>query len=103
MIRTLRGWAAGAVLALGITAGGCAGGGLQDVMNGGRPGGSYAGEIRGEVRDVDARSIDIHTENGRMQRVRIDGRTSVQYDGRRYSPSALRAGDRVVMRVNRDS
>jgi hypothetical protein len=101
MIRTMRGWTARAVLALAaVTAAGCAGQGWEDVMNGGRYGGS---EVRGEVRDVDSRSIAVRTEHGRSERVRYDSRTSVSYGGRRYSPRSLERGDLVVMRVSRDS
>ena len=102
MMQSLRGWAAGAVLALAVSAGGCAGAGWEDVMNGGRPYG-YGGEIRGEVRDVDARSIEVRTDQGRHERVRFDSRTSVSYGGRRTSPRSLERGDFVVMRVSRDS
>jgi hypothetical protein len=101
MNRTLRGWTAGAVLAFAVTAGGCAGSGLDDVLNGGRPN-AYGGEVRGEVRDVNSRSVQVRTDDGRTALVRFDSRTSVSYDGRRYSPGTLQRGDLVAMRVNRD-
>lgn len=100
MIRTLRGWAAGAVLALAMTAGGCAGAGWEDVLNG-RPGGyGYETDVRGEVRGVGSRHIELRTDGGRHTRVRYDGRTDVRYRDRRYSARALERGDIVVVRVD---
>jgi hypothetical protein len=101
MIRTLRGWAAGAVLALSTTAAGCAGAGWEDVLNGGRPGGyGYETEIRGEVRGVGARTIDLRTDRGRNERIRYDGRTDVRYRDQRYSVRNLRRGDYVAVRID---
>jgi len=97
MIRTMRGWAAGAVLAMAMAAAGCAGSGWEDVY--GRPGG-YATDIRGEVRGVGSRHIDLRTDGGRHTRVRYDGRTDVRYRDRRYSARSLERGDHVVVRVD---
>lgn len=100
MIRTLRGLAAGAVLALAATAGGCAGYGWEDVLEG-RPGGyGYETDIRGEVRSVGSRHIELRTDGGRHTRVRYDGRTDVRYRDRRYSVRNLDRGDQVVVRVD---
>jgi hypothetical protein len=99
MIRTLRGLAAGAVLALATTAGGCAGYGWEDVLDG--PGGyGYETDVRGEVRGVGSRHIELRTDGGRNTRVRYDGRTDVRYGDRRYSVRNLDRGDQVVVRVD---
>lgn len=101
MIRTLRGWAAGAVLALAATAGGCAGNGWEDVLNG-RDRYGYGSEVRGEVRDVGSRTIELRTDGGRSARVRYDGSTDVRYRDRRYSVRSLERGDYVSVRTSRD-
>jgi hypothetical protein len=101
MIRTLRGWAAGAVLALAVTAGGCAGMGWEDVLDGGDRYG-YGSDIRGEVRDVGSRTIELRTENGRHTRLRYDGSTNVRYRDRRYSVRSLERGDFVSIRTHRE-
>jgi hypothetical protein len=101
MIRTLRGWAAGAVLALAVTASGCAGNGWEDVLNG-RDRYGYGSDVRGEVRDVGSRTIEVRTENGRSARVRYDGSTDVRYRDRRYSVRSLERGDYVTVRTSRD-
>lgn len=101
MIRTLRGWAAGAVLALAVTAGGCAGNRWDDVLNGGDRYG-YGSDIRGEVRNVGSRTIELRTENGRNARVRYDGSTQVRYRDRRYSVRSLERGDYVTIRTHRE-
>jgi hypothetical protein len=98
MIRTLRGW--GAVLALAVTAGGCAGNGWEDVLNG-RDRYGYGNEVRGEVRDVGSRTIEVRTDGGRSQRVRYDGSTDVRYRDRRYSVRSLERGDYVTVRTSR--
>lgn len=100
MIRTLRGWAAGAVLALAVTAGGCAGNGWEDVLNGRDPYG-YGSEVRGEVRDVGSRTIEVRTEGGRSTRVWYDRSTDVRYRDRRYSVRSLERGDYVTVRTSR--
>lgn len=101
MIRTLRGWAAGAVLVLATTAGGCAGVGWDDVLYGGDAYG-WGSEIRGEVRDVGSRSIEIRTDGGRHVRVWHDRYTEVRYGDRRYSVRSLERGDDVVVRTRRE-
>ena len=100
MIRTLRGWAARAALALAVTAGGCAGTGWDDVLYGG---GGYGldRDLQGEVRGVGRRTIDLRTEDGRYASVRYDSRTDVRYRDRRYSPRALERGDVVTVRLDR--
>jgi hypothetical protein len=101
MIRTLRGWAAGAVLALSVTAGGCAGMGWEDVLDGNDRYG-YGSEVRGEVRDVGQRTIEVRTDGGRSARVRYDGSTDVRYRDRRYSVRSLERGDYVTIRTHRE-
>ncbi len=105
MKRMMRGLAAGAALALAAVSGGCAGYGMEDVLNGGRGGWGSTSEMRGEVRDVSERYRTIHVrrDNGRAVAVRYDSRTEVTYNGRRYRPSSLDRGDYVSMRVSRDS
>lgn len=100
MIRTLRGWAAGAVLALAVTAGGCAGNGWEDVLNG-RDRYGDGSEVRGEVRDVGSRTIEVRTDGGRSARVRYDGSTDVRYGDRRYPVRSLERGDYVTVRTSR--
>ena len=99
MIRTLRGMAAGAVLALATTA--CAGNGWDDVLYGGDRYG-YSGDIRGEVRAVGSRTIELRTNNGRNARVRYDGSTDVRYRDQRYSIRSLERGDYVSIRTHRE-
>jgi hypothetical protein len=101
MIRTLRGLAAGAVLALATTAGGCAGMGWEDVLDGGDRYG-YGSEVRGQVRDVGSRTIELRTDGGRNARVRYDGSTDVRYGDRRYSVRSLERGDYVTVRTHRE-
>lgn len=101
MIRTLRGWAAGAVLALTVTAGGCAGVGWEDVLDD-RDRYGYGSEVRGQVRDVGSRTIEVRTDNGRSARVRYDGSTDVRYRDRRYSVRSLERGDYVAIRTHRE-
>lgn len=103
MRRMVRGLALAAALALGTTAGGCAGYGLEDVLEGGL--GTLSGhEVQGEIRGVNTRSryLDVSTYNGRNERVRYDSRTRVVYGGREYRASALERGDEVSIRVTRD-
>lgn len=102
MMKTLRGWAAGAVLALAVTAGGCAGNGWDDVLYGNGDRYGYGSDIRGEVRDVGSRTIELRTDNGRNTRVRYDGSTSVRYGDRRYSVRSLERGDYVTVRTRRE-
>ena len=101
MIRTMRGLAAGAMLALAAVSGGCAGNSWDDVY-GGRGGGS---ELHGRVEGVQTRlhTIQIRRDNGRREVVRFDGRTEVVSGNRRTTAAALDRGDYVSMRVNRDS
>jgi hypothetical protein len=101
MIRTLRGMAASAVLALAVTAGGCAGTGWDDVLYGGDTYG-YANDIRGEVRGVGSRNLEVRTDNGRTVRVQHDRYTEVRYGDRRYSVRSLERGDDVVVRTRRE-
>jgi hypothetical protein len=99
----VRGLALAATLALGATAGGCAGYGMEEVLNGGL-GTLYGNEVQGEIRGVNTRSryLDVRTYNGRSERVRYDGRTRVVYGDRHYNPSALERGDEVSIRTSRD-
>lgn len=101
MIKTLRGWAAGAVLALATTAGGCAGYGWEDVLNGDGP---YAqqNDVRGEVRGVSSRTIEVRTDHGRNVRVYYDRYTEVRQGDRRFSVRSLERGDDVVLRTRRE-
>lgn len=100
MTRTLRGWAAGAVLALAATAAGCAGNGWDDVLYGSDRYG-YASDIRGEVRDVGSRSIELRTDRGRNERIRYDRSTNVRFRDRQYSINSLERGDWVTIRTHR--
>jgi hypothetical protein len=97
----VRGLALAATLALG--AGGCAGYGMEEVLNGGL-GTLYGNEVEGEIRGVNTRSryLEVRTYNGRSERVRYDGRTRVVYRDRQYNPSALERGDEVSIRTSRD-
>jgi hypothetical protein len=101
MIKTLRGWAAGAVLALATTAGGCAGYGLDDVLYGDGP---YVqqSEVRGEVRDISSRTIEVRTDRGRNVRVYYDRYTEVRRGDRRFAVRSLQRGDDVVLRTRRE-
>jgi hypothetical protein len=101
MIRTMRGLAAGAMLALAAVSGGCAGNSWDDVY-GGRGGGS---ELHGRVEGVQTRlhTIQLRRDNGRREVVRFDGRTEVVTGDRRTTAASLDRGDYVSMRVNRDS
>jgi hypothetical protein len=101
MIRTMRGLAAGAMLALAAVSGGCAGSGWNDGRNG-WGGGS---ELHGRVEGVQTRlhTIQIRRDNGRREVVRFDGRTEVVSGNRRTTAAALDRGDYVSMRVSRDS
>ncbi|HZG42195.1 MAG TPA: hypothetical protein VEY93_04470 [Longimicrobium sp.] len=101
MRRMVRGLALAATLALG--AGGCAGYGMEEVLNGGL-GTLYGNEVEGEIRGVNTRSryLEVRTYNGRSERVRYDGRTRVVYRDRQYNPSALERGDEVSIRTSRD-
>lgn len=100
-IRTLRGWAASAVLALAVTAGGCAGVGWDDVLYGGDTYG-YQNDIRGEVREVGSRSMQVRTDGGRTVRVYHDRYTEVRYGDRRGSVRTLERGDDVTVRTRRE-
>lgn len=103
MRRMVRGLALAAALALGTTAGGCAGYGLEDVVNGGL--GTLSGnQLEGEVRGVNTRSryLEVRTHSGRSERVRYDSRTRVMYGDRSYRVSSLERGDEVSIRARRD-
>ena len=80
-IRTLRGWAASAVLAVAMTASGCAGASWDDVLYGGDSHG-YQNDVRGEVREVGSRSMEVRTNGGRTVRVYHDRYTEVRYGDR---------------------
>lgn len=103
MRRMVRGLALAATLALGATAGGCAGYGMEEVLNGGL-GTLYGNQVEGEIRGVNTRSryLEVRTYHGRSERVRYDGRTRVIYRDRQYNPSALERGDEVSIRTSRD-
>lgn len=100
-IRTLRGWAASAVLALAVTAGGCAGVGWDDVLHGG-DGFGQQNDVRGEVRAVGSRSMEVRTNGGRTVRVYHDRYTEVRYGDRRASVRTLQRGDDVTVRTRRE-
>lgn len=100
MMKTLRGWAAGAVLALATTAGGCAGYGWDDVLYG--DGYEQQGDVRGEVRDVNSRTIEVRTDRGRNLRVYYDRYTEVRQGDRRFSVRNLNRGDDVIVRTRRE-
>ena len=100
-IRTLRGWAASAVLAVAMTAGGCAGASWDDVLYGGDSHG-YQNDIRGEVREVGSRSMEVRTSGGRTVRVYHDRYTEVRYGDRRGSVRTLERGDDVTVRTRRE-
>ena len=100
MMRTLRGWSAGAALAAALTTAGCAGTGWDDVLNGGGTYG-YGSDIRGEVRGVGSRSIEVRTQGGRQARVLYDRNTDVRDRDRRYSVRSLERGDMVTIRTRR--
>lgn len=100
-IRTLRGWAASAVLALAMTAGGCAGANWDDVLYGGDSHG-YQNDVRGEVREVGSRSMEVRTNGGRTVRVYHDRYTEVRYGDRRGSVRTLERGDDVTVRTRRE-
>jgi hypothetical protein len=102
MKRILRGLAMAAVLVMGTSSAACAGTGWEDVLAGNT--GLYDRQVNGVVRDVNTRSrrIEVRTDRGGYETVRYDGRTEVLYGSRRYSPGALRDGDRVSVRATRD-
>lgn len=62
-------------------------------------GGYYGGDLRGAVTFVDPRARIIGLTrggySGRREQVRYDGRTVVEYRGRRVRPEQLEAGDVV--------
>ena len=100
-MRGMRGWAAGAVLALTAALAGCGGYGWEDVYGGV---GGWGGDVRGQVQDVHERyrTIVVRRDDGRRIDVRYDSRTDVVYGDRRYRPESLDRGDYVSMRVDRD-
>lgn len=104
MIRTMRGLAAGAVLAMAAVSGGCAGNSWDDVY-GGRGGWGGSSELRGRVEGVQTRlhTIQLRRDNGRREVVRYDARTEVVSGNRRTTAASLDRGDYVSMRVSRDS
>lgn len=96
-------------LALGmvlVAGAGCAPGMMEEVLGDVvYPGGGvYGSDLRGEVRRVDTRNrvIEVRGRDGRGVTAYYDGRTRVEYRGRRYGVSALERGDEVAMRVSRD-
>lgn len=62
-------------------------------------------EIRGEVERVHTRTreIDVWTDDQRRVTVLYDTDTPVYYEGDRYQPSNLEAGDLIVVDVERGS
>ena len=75
---------------------------VRNVRDGGYGGGydpGYgAGDMRGSVSYVDTRARMIRLDDaGRGTRVHVayDGRTTVEYQGRRYGPEDLERGDIV--------
>lgn len=80
--------------------------GCEDLGRYDGPGGygGTAGDIVGEIQNVDSRAseIVIRSDSGRTTRVRYDSRTQVVYQRRNYSVSNLEPGDYVAMRVDSD-
>lgn len=103
MVRGMVRLALGMVLVAGA---GCAPGMMEEVLGDVvYPGGGvYGSDLRGEVRRVDTRNrvIEVRGRDGRAVTAYYDGRTRVEYRGRRYGVSALERGDEVSMRVSRD-
>lgn len=103
MVRGMVRFALGMVLVAGA---GCAPGMMEEVLGDVvYPGGGvYGSDLRGEVRRVDTRNrvIEVRGRDGRGVTAYYDGRTRVEYRGRRYGVSALERGDEVSMRVSRD-
>ncbi|MEW5931942.1 MAG: hypothetical protein AB1941_31115 [Gemmatimonadota bacterium] len=103
MVRGMVRLALGMVLVAGA---GCAPGMMEEVLGDVvYPGGGvYGSDLRGEVRRVDTRNrvIEVRGRDGRGVTAYYDGRTRVEYRGRRYGVSALERGDEVSMRVSRD-
>jgi len=66
--------------------------------------GSVAGDVVGEVEQVDTRvrEIEIRTDSGRTSVVRYDDRTQVIYQQRNYSVANLEPGDYIAARVQQD-
>jgi hypothetical protein len=72
---------------------------VRNVRDGGYGGGyGYGNDLRGAVASVDTRArmirLDGDAYGGNVQ-VAYDGRTTVEYQGRRYRPEDLQRGDRV--------
>jgi hypothetical protein len=89
--RTIRG---GALLAVLLVAGGCAGfGGPSSTPS--------ASEVVAEIDRVEAstRQIVARTSDGRVETVSFDERTQVMYRGQSYPVSSLERGDVVSMRL----
>ena len=103
MVRSAVRLALGVALVAGAA---CAPGMMEEVLGGvvHPGGGAYDSELRGEVRYVDTRNrvIEVRSSGGRGVTAYYDGRTRVEYRGRRYGVSALERGDEVSMRVRRD-
>ena len=82
---------------------------LRDVRDGGYgrdDGYGHGSELRGAVVGVDARAGLVRLEGtgygsgrGGVVDVAFDGRTTVDYQGRRYRPEDLERGDRVRVQV----
>lgn len=114
MNRAIRGALRLPLLAVFLTAGGCAGGGLGglgglgDILGsmGGMGGGGQQqqGEVVAQVQQVDesSRRISIQTQNGQSGWVNYDQQTQVIYQNQQYQVANLERGDVVQMRVQQD-
>lgn len=63
-----------------------------------RYGGGYGSDLRGSVNIVDTRARLIRLDGagyGNNRQIAYDGRTTVEYQGRRYRPENLKRGDQV--------
>jgi|GEM_PF-3279335 len=85
-----------ATLVAGLAA--CGGG----LLGGGAPlpGPADSGTVTGEVERVEAyaKEIDLWTEDRRIFTVRYTDETPVYYQGERYTPAELEAGDLITVR-----
>lgn len=92
---------------------------LGDIYGNGGNNGNYSTQIRGTVDSVDLNSNSIYLINatssngsmlsnsggtyGNSVRIYFDNRTSVDYQGRNYSPADLERGDQVSVNVDQTS
>jgi hypothetical protein len=85
--------------ALMLSAGGCAAGGLGDVLGGvlNPQGTSNERLLQGDVQYVDTNQqvLQVRTTSGQTANVRFDSRTQVVYQQQTYPVTALERGDEV--------